>query len=75
MNEAVHDFSSKMLRLLAHVVHQIRAQDAFRKPREVLNQRGQGELASRFLTFDQQRGKIGAGAIDGCGQTGGSPIR
>ena len=75
VDKAVHDFGSEMLRLLPHVVHEIRSQDAFGKPREVLDQRGQGELAARFLALDQKRRKVRAGAIDRGGQTRRVPIQ
>jgi hypothetical protein len=55
LDESVQDFSTKMLRLLPHVVHEIRSKDAFGESWEVLNQRGQGELASRFPALDQKR--------------------
>ena len=54
----------KASRLLAHVLNQLRALDAFGKPGEILHQRGERELASGLMALDHQRLEIGAGGVE-----------
>jgi hypothetical protein len=58
-------FSSETLRLLAHVLDQLRAKNAFGEAREILDQRGERELSAGFVAFDDQRFQIGARGVEG----------
>ena len=63
---------SHSLRL--HQVHQVRAQDSIRKPREVFNVGGGHQLATRDATSlkssDQERLEIRPCGVNGCGVSG-----
>ena len=47
--------------LLAHVVDQFRALNAFGKAGKVFDQRGDRELSAGLMAFDDQRLEVGAG--------------
>ena len=59
--------------LLTHAIHQIRASDAFREAREVLNLSRGHQLAtanaSSLHTFENQGPSIGSGCINGSSVT------
>ena len=54
----------KFLRLLAHIVDQLVAQNAIRKAREILHHGGQGKLPAGLVAVNDQRLQIGARGID-----------
>src|ERR1700722_1822589 len=56
--------------LLAHVLNQLRTQDALRKSGKVLDQRGQRKLPAGLVAFDDQRFQIGPGSVEGGGMSG-----
>ena len=64
-DRAVHILGAEMLRLLLHVLDEIRPVDAFGKAGEILDQRGDGKLAAGLMSADDQRLQIGPGGIDG----------
>ena len=63
---------AEALRLLAHVLDQLRAQDSFGKSGKILDQRGQGELSAGLVAFDDQRFQVGARGVQGGGVSGAS---
>jgi hypothetical protein len=56
--------------LLLHVLDELRALDAFGPAGEVLHERGDGELAAGLVAFEDERLEIGAGGVDGGGESG-----
>ena len=64
---AVHVFGAEVLRLLLHVLHQVRAVDAFREAGKVLHQGGEGKLPAGFMAAHDQRFQIGARGVNGGG--------
>jgi hypothetical protein len=56
--------------LLLHILDQVGPLYAFGPTREVLDQGGDGELAAGFMTFQNQRGQVGTGSVDGSGESG-----
>ena len=63
-------FGAETLRLLAHVLDQLRAQNSFGKAGEILDQRGQRKLAAGLVAFDDQRFQVGARGVEGGGVSG-----
>ena len=64
------EFRAEFLRLLAHVLNQLRPQDAIREAREILDVRGERKLAAGLVSVDDQRPEVRAPSIDGGGKTG-----
>src|SRR5260370_15543466 len=62
---AIQEFGAEILRLLLHVLHQLRTVDAFRKSRKVFDKSGHGQLAAGLVPLDNQWLQIGSGRIDG----------
>lgn len=56
--------------LQTHVLDQLRALDAIRPARKVLDQGGDGELAARLVALEDQGVEVGASGVDGSGKTG-----
>src|SRR5437773_2588395 len=56
----------KALGLASHIGDQLRSVNPLWKARKILNQRGQGKLASRLVSFNHQWIEIGAGGVQ-CG--------
>src|SRR5260370_21387292 len=48
-------FRAKTLRLLSHVLDQLRSHDSLGKARKVFGQRGEAKLAAGIVAFDYQR--------------------
>ena len=63
---------AKPLRLLAHVLDQIGAKDAVGEAREVLDHRGEGELAAGLVAVDDQGLQVRASRINRRGEPGAS---
>jgi len=63
------ELGAEALRLLLHVLDELRALDAFRPAGEVLDQRGDGELSARLVAFQDQRLEVGAGRVNGCSES------
>src|SRR6185369_7331682 len=62
---AVHELGAEILRLLLHVLHQVRAVNALRKSWEVFDQRGERELPASLVTADHERLEVGSRGVDG----------
>src|ERR1700722_11860285 len=58
-------FGSETLGLLAHVLDQLRAENAFGEAGEILDQRGERKLSAGFVAFDDQRLQVGARGVKG----------
>jgi hypothetical protein len=56
--------------LLLHVLDEVGALDALRPAGEVFNQRGDGELASGLVAFEDEGFEVGAPCVDGGGESG-----
>ena len=56
--------------LLLHVLDQIGTLDALGPAGKILDQRGDGELASGFVALENQRVEPGASGVDGGGESG-----
>jgi hypothetical protein len=63
------EFRAEFLRLLAHVLNELRPQDAIREAREILDVRGERKLSAGLVAVDDQRLEVRAPGIDGGGQT------
>ena len=57
-------------RLLLHVLDQLRPLDALGPAGKVLHQCGDGKLASGLVAFEDERLEVGAGGVDGGGESG-----
>jgi len=57
-------FRAETLRLLAHVLDELRTHDSLGKAGEVFYQRREGELAAGFVAFYYQRFQIGPGRVE-----------
>ena len=66
------EFGTEADRLLLHVLDQLRALDARRPARKVLDQRGDGELAAGLVAFDDERLEVSASGVDGGCEAGAS---
>src|SRR5713226_1564699 len=64
-------FGAEALRLLAHILDQLRPHDSFGKSGKIFYQRGEGKLAAGLVAFDDQRLQIGAGGVE-CGRVSGT---
>src|SRR5215469_6728584 len=60
------------LRLLAHVLYQLRPHDSLRKSGEVLHQCGHGQLPTRLVPFNDERLQVCACCVEGCRVSGAS---
>src|ERR1700746_1023084 len=58
-----HVFGAETLRLLAHVFDQLGALDSVGEPGEILDQRGDRELAARLVAFDDKRFEVRARGV------------
>ena len=58
-----HVFGAETLRLLAHVFDQLRTLDSVGEPGEILDQRGDRELAARLVAFDHKRFEVRARSV------------
>ena len=56
--------------LLLHVLDQLGALDALGPAGKVLDQRGDGELAAGLVAFEDEGLEVGAGGVDGGGESG-----
>ena len=65
-------FSAESFGLLAHVLHQLRTQNALGKSREILDQRCHGKLPAGLVTFDDQRFQVGSRCVQRSGVSGAS---
>ena len=65
-------FGAEAFGLLAHVLDQLRTQNAFRKSGKVLHQRGHRELSAGLVAFDDQRLQIGARRVESGSVSGAS---
>ena len=63
-------FGAKTRGLLAHVLDEFGALNAFRKPRKVFDERGERKLSAGFMSFDDKWLQIGARAVKGGGVSG-----
>ena len=63
----VHVFGAEILRLLLHVLDQVRPVDAFRETGKVLHQGGEGKLSAGFMAAHDQRFQVGARGVDSGG--------
>ena len=63
-------FRAKALRLLAHVLDQLRPHDSFRKAGEILHQCSHRKLPARLVAFDDQRFQVGARSVESGGVSG-----
>src|SRR5579871_342486 len=63
-------FRAEALCLLAHVFHQLRAHNSFRKSGKILHQRGQGELPPGFVSLQHKRFQVGARRVKRGGMAG-----
>ncbi len=66
----VDDLAAEARSLGAEGGHQVRALDAIRKPRVVLDVRGEHELAAGCGAGEDDRFEVGPGRVDGRGQPG-----
>jgi hypothetical protein len=64
------ELGPEALRLLAHLAHQLRAEDAGREPRVVLDVGGEHELAAGLRALDHDRLQVRAGGVERRGQPG-----
>jgi hypothetical protein len=67
---ALDDLGAESQRLRAHVRNEVGPHDAVAVPRPVLDQRCEHELTASFQPFNHQRLHVGAGGIQGCGESG-----
>jgi hypothetical protein len=63
-------FRPEPLRLLLHEVDEFRTLDAVRESGEVFHVGGEGQLSAGFVSFENQRGKIPPGRVDGRRRSG-----
>ena len=56
--------------LLLHVLDELGALDALGPAGKVFDQRGDGELAAGLVAFEDERLEVGAGSVDGSGESG-----
>ncbi len=56
---------SESLRLLAHVLDELRAHDPSRKAGEILDLAGNGELPTGLVSIENERSEVSACGIDG----------
>ncbi len=64
------ELGAEARRLLAHVLDQVRPEDAVREAGEILYHRGQRELPARLVAVNDQRLQVGARSVNGRGQSG-----
>ena len=57
-------FRTEALRLLAHVLDELRPHDSFGESWKVLHERGHGELASGFMALDDKRFEVGTRGVE-----------
>jgi hypothetical protein len=67
---AVAVFGTEALRLLLHVVDELRALNTFREARKIFHLGGDGKLAAGFMPFQNKRFQVCSGGIDGGGIPG-----
>jgi len=67
---AGHELAAETRCLLAHVLNQLRALNAFGEAGKILYQRGQGQLPAGLMPFHDQRPQVGARGIDGRCESG-----
>src|SRR5579864_3133181 len=65
-------FRAEALRLLAHVLDQLRAKDTVGESGKILDQGGEGELAAGLVAFNNQRLQVGARGVESGGVSGAS---
>jgi hypothetical protein len=53
-------FGAETFGLLAHVLDELRAENALRKPGKILDERGHGKLSAGLVAFDNKRLQVGA---------------
>src|ERR1700712_166452 len=63
-------FGAEADRLLLHILDEVRALDALGPAGKVFDQRGDGELPSRFVAFEDQWLQVRACSVDGSGKSG-----
>ena len=66
------EFGAEADRLLLHVLDEFGTLDTLGPAGKVFHQRGDGELASGLVAFQDERLEVGAGSIDGSGKAGAS---
>ncbi len=63
-------FGAETLRLLAHVLDQLRSHDSFGEAGKVFHQRGERKLAAGLVALDHERFQIGARRVKRGGVSG-----
>ena len=63
-----YKLGSEPRRLLLHVLDQFGSLYAIRPAWKIFDQRRNGELAAGLVPFQEERLKVGAGCVNGCGQ-------
>src|SRR5258708_24400104 len=66
---------AKALCLLAHVLDELRTQNAFRKAREIFDQRCKSQLSTRLVPLDDQRLQVRTLGIESSSVAGASGCR
>src|SRR5262249_54035438 len=66
-----HHLRAEARRLVAHALHQLRAEDRVAESRIVLDVAGDGELAARLGAGDEDRLAVGAAGVDPSRMAGG----
>ena len=69
---AGHKLRTEPFGLRPHFLNKIGSQDGMTKARIVFHFGGQRQLAACVRPLDKHRLQVGAGRIDGCGQSGGA---
>jgi len=64
------EFRAESLRLLAHILDQLVAQNAVGEARVIFDHGGQSELSARFMTVDHKGLQIGTRSVDRGGKAG-----
>ena len=67
---AMRELGAEAGGLLLHVLDELGALDAFGPAGEVFDERGDGELAAGLVAFEDERLEVGAGGVDGGGESG-----
>ncbi len=64
------EFCAEAGGLLAHVLDELGALDAFRPAGEIFDEGGDGELAAGLVSFKDEGAEVGTGRVDGGGEAG-----
>lgn len=63
-------FGAETRGLLTHVLDELRTLNAFGPAGEIFDEGGDGELATGFVAFEEERTEVGARAVDCCCESG-----